>query len=151
MAQYKLAECYYELSPRAPLDQKYTMKAIREYQYFIEENPGHEMKDDAEKKIMELRNKLAKKEYGNAETYRKMREFESAIIYYDQVLDHYYDTEWADEALFGKIKSLLELEEYGRAQVELDKFTQQFPNSKLLDNVRGISEDIRDLLVKENG
>jgi outer membrane protein assembly factor BamD len=151
MAQYKLAECYYELSPRAPLDQQYTRKAIREYQYFIEENPTHELKSDAEKKIMELRNKLAKKEYGNAETYRKIREFRSAIIYYDQVLEQYYDTEWADKALYGKIRSLIELEAYGQAQMELNKFTQQFPTSDLMDDVQGISEDIKDILVKEDG
>ena len=118
MAQFKLAECYHKLSPRPSLDQQYTQKAIREYQYFIEENPTHELKSEAEKNILELRNKLAKKDWGNAEVYRKIRKYKSAIIYYDQVLDNYYDTEWADEALLGKIRTYSEMGEYDTAQMD---------------------------------
>ncbi len=149
-AQFKLAECYYKLSPRPALDQLYTNKAIREYQYFIEEYPTHKNKEEAEKKILELRNKLARKDWGNAEVYRKIREFKSALIYYDQVLDNYYDTEWADDALYGKIRVLNEMEDYDRARQELDKFIIQFPESELMDDVKGISEQLSKRLVNED-
>lgn len=135
-SQLRLAQCYYELSPRAALDQEYTEKAIKEYQYFIEENPTHPKKEQAEKRINELRNKLGEKEYRNAEIYRKMKEFDAAIIYYDQVLTKYYDTQWADDALLGKIRTLIEVENFDQAQSEIAKFEQQFPSSELMENMK---------------
>jgi outer membrane protein assembly factor BamD len=135
-AQLRLAQCYYELSPRAALDQEYTIKAIREYQYFVEENPTHPKKEQAEKRIFKLRNKLGEKEYENAEIYRKMKEFEAAVIYYDQVLAKYYDTDWADDSQYGKIRALIEAEDVSQAQLEIAKFEQQFPDSEFLQNVK---------------
>jgi len=144
-AQYKLAESYNELSPRAALDQKYTTKAIREYQYFIEEFPTDSLKEIAENKITVLRNKLAKKEYENAEIYRKMSEFTAAIVYYDLVLAKYYDTEWADDAQFGKIKTFLESEDVTQAELEAAKFEDQFPESDLREDLKDLKLEISEL------
>jgi len=55
-AQLKLAESYYELSPRSALDQEYTLKAIREYQYFVDEYPADSLKENAEKRGWKIPN-----------------------------------------------------------------------------------------------
>ena len=47
-AQYKIGLCYYNLSPRSSLDQKYTYRAIDEFQAFVEYNPSNEFALDAE-------------------------------------------------------------------------------------------------------
>ena len=141
-AQFRLAESYFELSPRPVLDQQYTHKAIREFQTFIEEYPTHPLREEAEKKIAILRAKLAEKKYLSAEIYRKMRKFRAAIIYYDLVLERYYDTEWADDAMYGKILTYMEEEDYNAARLEIYKFQQQFPNSKYLDDVKGYMEEL---------
>ncbi len=142
LAQYKLAESYYRLSPRPELDQEYTLKAIREFQIFIEDNPTHPLKDEALKKIAELRAKLALKELKNADIYRKMHEYKAAIIYYDQVLADYYDTEWADDAQLGKIETYLEMEDPQSAAKEIEKFKAQFPESPLMEKVNKLSQKI---------
>ncbi len=142
LAEYKLALSYYKLSPRPELDQEYTHKAIRQFQLFLEENPTSPLKDDAMKKIAELRNKLAQKDYKNADIYRKMHEYKAAIIYYDLVLQNYYDTDWADDAEFGKIETYLEMDDYASARKEIEKFKQQFPNSDLLKKVEKLSRKI---------
>lgn len=144
-AQYRLAQSFNALSPRSSLDQKYTTKAIREYQYFIEEFPTDTLKEKAEKKILNLRNKLGKKEYENAEIYRKMSEFNAAIVYYDEVLGKYYDTDWADDAQFGKIRTYLAAEDADQALQEALKFEQQFPQSELIEDLEQLKSDISDL------
>ena len=144
-AQYRLAQSYKELSPRSSLDQKYTSKAIREYQYFIEEYPTDSLKEKAEKQISALRNKLGKKEYENAEIYRKMSEYSAAIIYYDLVLEKYYDTDWADDAQFGKIQTYIDEENIEQALLETAKFEQQFPDSELLEDLKELKLEIDDL------
>lgn len=141
-AQYMLGESYYQMSPRPPLDQENTQKAIREFQYFVEENPTDSLKEDAEKKITELREKLAEKEWENAEIYRKMSEYNAAVIYFDQVLTKYYDTSWADDAQFGKIKTLNESEDFEQALVEVAKFEEQFPDSEYKAKVKELKKSL---------
>jgi outer membrane protein assembly factor BamD len=141
-SQYMLGESYYQMSPRAALDQENTLKAIREFQYFVEENPTDSLKEDAEKKIYELREKLAEKEWNNAEIYRKMSEYQAALIYFDQVLTKYYDTAWADDALLGKINTLIESDDYEQALLEVVKFEQQFPDSQLNSTVSELKESL---------
>jgi outer membrane protein assembly factor BamD len=82
-AQYMLAESYFELSPKYPLDQRYTKKAVEEFQAFIDFFPTNTKVPDAEEKIKELNNKLAEKEYMTAVIYDKLEYYQAAIIYYD--------------------------------------------------------------------
>ncbi|MBN1408319.1 MAG: outer membrane protein assembly factor BamD [Calditrichaceae bacterium] len=130
-AQYKLAESYYQISPRPALDQNYTEKAMREFQNFIEDYPTHELKESAEKRILECREKLAEKQYKNADNYRKMREFNAAIIYYSIVIDEYYDTSFADDALIGKMKVHKDLKDFESVKADYVKFKELFPQSDL--------------------
>jgi outer membrane protein assembly factor BamD len=130
-AQFMLGESYYKMSPRAELDQEYTQKAIKEYQIFLEDYPQHKQREQVERKLIELREKLAEKQLLNAELYRKMREFRSSIIYYDIILERYYDTDFADNALYGKALAYLNLNEFKRAKEELLVFKDKFPDSKL--------------------
>lgn len=141
-AQFRLAECYYSLSPRPSLDQQYTDKAIRAYQTFIDDFPTHELKENAEKRIGFLRSKLAKKAFKSAEIYHKMREYDAAIIYFDQVLEKFYDTEWADDATIGKARVYIDMEDFLAAKKELEKFSLQFPDSELKNKVPEITSKI---------
>jgi len=131
-AQLMLAVSFYQLSPRAELDQEYTVRANREFQVFLEDFPTHSKKEEVEKKIYELREKLAEKQWRNAEIYRKMRKFNASIIYYDIVLSHYYDTEFADDAQFGKALVYIEMEDWINAKSELMRLKEKYQDSILL-------------------
>ena len=144
-AQYRLAQSYNELSPRPALDQKYTVKAIKEFQYFVEEFPTDTLKEKAEQEITRLRNKLGEKDYRNGEIYRKMSEYNAAIVYFDIVLTKYYDTDWADDAEFGKIQTYYDSENIDQALLEVAKFEQQFPNSDLNEDLAEMKAELADL------
>jgi outer membrane protein assembly factor BamD len=130
-AQYMLGMSYYEMSPRAALDQEYTKKALRAFQNYIEDYPRHHRRDEVEIKLLELREKLAEKEFLNADLYRKMYRLRSSLIYYDIVLDRYYDTTWADDALVGKALVYIEMGEWENAREQLLTFQSKFPDSDL--------------------
>jgi outer membrane protein assembly factor BamD len=145
-SQYMLGESYYQLSPRPALDQEYTLKALREFQSFVEEYPLSPHRTDAEKKIAELRDKLACKEWLNAELYRKMQEYTSSLIYYDVILERYYDTDYAEKALFGKALVYLKMKEYDKAKEQFLAFRDKYPNSELKDLVeKNLDQSIRQL------
>ena len=141
-AQFMMAESYYQMSPRAELDQEYTNKAIQEYQLFVEDFPSHAKREEVEKKLVELRDKLARKQLLNAELYRKMHEFRSSLIYYDIVLEQYYDTDFADDAQYGKALAYYDLDNYQKAKEELLTFKDKFPNSNLSIKVEKKLKDV---------
>ena len=130
-AQYKLALSYYELSPRSSLDPQYTRKAIDEFQTFVEYYPSNALVPDADEKIKELTNRLAKKQYETARLYTKMEYVKAALVYYDDVIDRYHDTEYAPLAYLDKTELLLSRHRYREARETLEAFTARFPQSVL--------------------
>ena len=115
-AWFKKALCYYNESPKAALDQDNTQVAIDEFNRFIDNFPRHELAEKAQEHIEELRAKLALKEYKNAELYRKLKKYESAIIYYRFVIKEYPRSIWANEARYGLGLVYLKQKNYERAK-----------------------------------
>jgi outer membrane protein assembly factor BamD len=111
-ASYKTAVCYYELSPRMELAQKYTDLAIREFELFITDFPNSDFIPDARAKVKELRTKLAERMLKAAYIYRRLDEHRSAIKYIDLLLERYYDTDIVPEALYEKGLVYLEQENF---------------------------------------
>ncbi len=127
-AQFMLAECYYQLSPNINLDQSYSKKAIEEYQAFIDFFPLNEKVNEAEQKIRELNNKLAKKEYDIAVIYEKLEYYNASIKYYDNVMEVYHDTQYAPLALYNKIQILGKRNLNNKALEEAIKFIDKYPD-----------------------
>ncbi len=144
-AQYKLGLCYYDLAPKVSLDQQYTKKAIEELQAFVEYYPGNEHATDAEEKIQELTVRLALKQYNAAMLYMKLEDYKSAIIYFDDVIEKYHDTEYAPLAYIGKVEALIARHKYAEADAEVNKFLNVYPNSVL----RMEMDDLKNRIQKE--
>jgi len=100
IAQYKVGLSYYKQSLPAQLDQDFTHKAIRELETFLEEYPNSEQVPEAQNLLFASRTKLAHKEYLSGRLYYKMGEYASALIYFEEILETYPDTKWADDAQF---------------------------------------------------
>jgi outer membrane protein assembly factor BamD len=145
-SQYMLAECYYELSPNYNLDQKFTKKAIQEFQAFIDFFPTNDRVPEAEKKINELNNKLAEKTYSIAYIYEKMDYMKAALIYYEDVIETYHDTPYAPLAMYNKINVLIDKNRNDEALGEIDKFIERYPEDKNIDNVKKIQTKLENQL-----
>ncbi len=145
-SQYMLADCYYELSPNFNLDQKYTRKAIQEFQAFIDFFPTNEKVADAEKKINELNNKLAEKTYSIAGIYEKLDYLKAAVIYYDEVIDNYHDTPYAPLAMYNKINVLVERDKNNDAITEIDKFIEKYPDNRRIGELKNLRSKLENQL-----
>lgn len=141
-SQYMLAESYYQLSPYFALDQRYTKKAIEEFQAFIDFFPTDPKVPEAEKKISEMNNKLAEKEYNNAYIYDKLEDYKAALIYYDLVLDNYHDTKYAPLAMYDKIKLLVTKKRNDEALAAISKFIEKYPNDSHLKEIEKIRSSL---------
>ncbi len=137
-SQFQLAECYYELSPNYNLDQKYTRKAIQEFQAFIDFFPTNEKVAEAEKKIADLNNKLAEKTFTIAKIYEKMDYLKAAVIYYDDVIETYHDTPYAPMAMYNKINVLVERKQDDEAVAEINKFIEKYPDDRNVEELKNL-------------
>jgi outer membrane protein assembly factor BamD len=144
--QYMLAECYYQLSPHFTLDQKYTKKAIEEFQAFIDFFPSNERVPEAENKINELNEKLAHKAFENARIYEKLEYYTAALNYYDSVLEVYHDTPYAPLAMYNKIKLLIDRNRNKEALAEISKFIQRYPDSSRVGEMQGLKSSLENKL-----
>lgn len=142
ISQYKIGMCYYNLSPKSSLDQQYTLRAIDEFQTFIEYYPQNEFAPDAGVKIQDLNNRLAKKLFDTGELYMILEYFKSATIYFSDVVEKYHDTEYAEPALFGKIKSLIARKRNQEAKKEIETFIDKYPSSRLRSEIEALQRII---------
>lgn len=145
-AEFERADSYYRRSPQYQLDQSDTEQAISLFQLFMERYPNHELVSEAQKKVDELRAKLARKKYEAAKHYEERDMWRAATETYELVFDQYPDTPWADDALLGAVRSYIsyadrsvqqrQAERYQQAIDHYQRLTQLFPESELLSQAK---------------
>ena len=128
-ARFKVCESYWELSPRAQLDQEYTQGAIEHCQSLLAYYPDSEYAGRAREMIATLTDKLANKLFLTGEYYFKRDAFDSAIIYYDQVLREYPQTPTAPRALLRLYETYTTLGYADDAATARTRLLSEYPQS----------------------
>lgn len=142
-ASYKVALSYYMLSPNYGHDQEYTNKAILQFQQFLEDYPDSDLREEAQVKLDECREKLAKKEFKSGELYRKMGYYRAALVYYQDVLDSYYDTSLIADALYWKAECHKRIAEWEQAEKLYSDLITRYPDSGWAGSAQTKLEDVR--------
>ena len=142
-AMFKVGLCYYELSPPYDRDQDYTNKAVNSFKEFLTLYPQDSLSLDANKKIQELRNKLAHRQYFTGQIYLKLSSPLSALIYFDEVINNYPDTEYFENAFFDKIQTLYDIKHFEELKSLIPVYKNLLPNSKSIAKVEVIYNEIR--------
>jgi len=142
---YMRAYCYYKLSPKVPLDQSNTMKAMGMLQTFINTHPNSARNKEATELIDICRNKLEEKERLAAQLYYDLGQFRAAGVSYTSLLNNFPDTQKGDEYKLMVIKSYFKfaelsidekkVERFEQVITECNDFVDRFPDSKLVKDV----------------
>ena len=135
-ASFMIAYAHFKDSPKAELDQTNTLKAIQELKDFLDEYPESQHATEAQKLLFEARSKLAHKLYNNGRIYYKLKHYDAALLYLQDVLDQYSDTRYAAPASFLKGESYREQRKYDLAELEYRKFLEKYPGDKLTGKVK---------------
>jgi outer membrane protein assembly factor BamD len=142
ISQLKIALCYYNLSPPYRLDQRYTNRAIDEFQTFIEYFPTHARAREAAEKIQELNSRKAKKDFESAVLYMKMEYYKAATVYYSSVIDRYYDTEFAEPALEGRIRAYVARKKTADALADIDRYLEKYPSGTYRSQLQSLRNEL---------
>jgi len=143
--RWRICEAYVAESPNYYHDQSNTQKALQKLQEFIEEYPESEFRDKANATVKKLRNKLAEKIDETALLYIKLHAYDSAIVAYEELLSQFYDTDFADDAHIGIVKSYSLLRNYVEAKkyydANEDKIVSSELRAKALNYINSIESD----------
>jgi len=97
-AMYEAARAYQRLWRRPDLDAEYGQLATATYQTLIAVYPDSPMADDARREIARLEQWFATKDYENGMHYLRRKAYDSAIIYFRDVVSNYPNTPRARDA-----------------------------------------------------
>ena len=125
-SKFLICKCLYNESFNYDLDQNNSQFTIDKIQYFLEEYPNTNYKNECETMIKDLRSKLALKEIESGKLYLRLEKYDSALIYFNLVLIEYYDTEYYDDGLFYVILTYLLNNELEKAEDFLNKNSDNF-------------------------
>jgi len=139
---YMRAYAFYRQSPKPPLDQTNTIKAMGMMQTFINTHPNSERNKEASEIIDICRQKLEEKDRGSAQLYYDLGQFRAAGVAYTSLLNDYPESALADEYKLMVIKSYFKFaelsvedrktERFEHVITEVNDFIDRFPDSKLL-------------------
>lgn len=155
LARYYAGYGYYLDSPEAKLDQSGTLKAINEFQLFMEYFPKSEKVDDAQNYIFELQDKLTEKELLNAKLYYNLgnylgNNYESAVITAQNAIRDYPYSKFKEELSMLILKSRFEEAQMSVEEKQEDRFRDvvdeyysfinEFPEGKFAKEAKRIFE-----------
>ena len=142
LAEFERAMTYYERSPGYQLDQTDTQRGIEVFNLYMKRYPGHDSIEVAAQRVLQLRQKLAHKQYNTAQLYDRRGLYEAAALSYEAVFDKFPDTPWADDALLSAIRAYIAFSNQSiasrqpeRLQKAIDHYQrllQIFPDSEVL-------------------
>lgn len=149
--RFMAAYCYYLEAPVYSLDQSNTQKAIESLQLFINLYPESERAVEAATLITELRDRLERKSYENANLYLDIGDYQSAVIAFENSLRDYPDTKFAEEMEFSIVEAQYlyafnsseyrQEERYAEAIAFADDFLKNNPDSKYVKEAIKLKEN----------
>ena len=125
-----------ELAPKPQRDQGYTREAMTSCRNVVVDFAGREQAARAAVIANELRHTLAEKEYLNADFYFRRRLYDSAIKYYEFVINLYPESEFAPRALLGVYLSNQAIGYDDLADAARQRLLSEYPESEAAEEVR---------------
>lgn len=98
-AKYEIAYATYKASLKPYYDQAPTDAAIAQFEEFAKGDQKEKLGDEAADTLQKLRERKAESIYETAFFYERQKHYESALIYYNEILKSYSDTSCATKVV----------------------------------------------------
>lgn len=164
-AFYMYAYSMFKDSPKYDLDQTSTMAAIDALQTFINTFPYSEYAQKSAQNLIDLRNRLERKDYQRAMQYFEtsgvtIANYKAAVIAIDNFMKDFPDSPYKEELMYTQVIAQqklasstifkLQAERYTRAINLYQKFVDTFPNSKYMKQAMKAYETAQEELDEVN-
>jgi outer membrane protein assembly factor BamD len=155
-AQYMIGYCFYMDSPKPRLDQQVSQKAIDALQLYVNLYPNSDRIEEANRLIIELRDKLVYKSFLSGKLYYDLENYKAAVVALTNSLKDFPDTKYREELMFMLLRAKyllavnsIEEKKEQRLSEALDEyftFVDEFPESKDRKDADKFYEEVAKLL-----
>lgn len=128
-AQLGVCRAFWSVSPDLPRDQEFTQKAIEECTRLLEFFPRSPLVGEARELVAQARQKMAAKELRVGKYYFDRGFFESAIIYFENILQTYPEADVIPETLFVLHASYFRVGFRAEADLVQERLLELYPDS----------------------
>ena len=115
-AKFRIGYAVFMQSSPYNRDQRETREAIRLFDDYVETFPNSSFADSAVFYRKEAYEKLATKEFKNAQFYEKVNEPDAAVVYYRTFMGQFPDSKLIDQARYNAIALLVKLDREAEAK-----------------------------------
>ena len=139
-ADFMTAFSNYQLSPTYRLDQTYSLKAIDQFQLFVNTYPTSDKVKQCNQLIDEMRRKLEQKAYAEGELYFDLRQYQAATQSFENLLREFPETPNAENVRYMMIRAnyllasnsvyVRQEERYKETMKYYEIFVNKYPKSK---------------------
>jgi len=130
-ASFGIGEALAGQSRPRDFDQEFTAKAIEQWERYLAGYPGHWRNDEARRRILENRTRLAYKLMDTGNLYLKLKLLEPARVYFQKVVDEYGDTPLGPQAEFGVAVAYSRMGRWSEAINLFREIESRYPGKEL--------------------
>lgn len=155
-SQFMIGYCFYMESPKPRLDQQVTQKAIDALQLYINLYPSSDRAEEANRLIIEMRDKLVYKAFLTGKLYYDLGNYKAAVVALNNSLKSFPDTKYREDLTFMLLDAkynlaILSVDEKKEQRLSdaLDEyfaFVDEFPESKYRPRAEKFHETTAKLL-----
>lgn len=142
-AMLQIAMVSYKQMERPDRDQQRTREAVEKFEDVIRTYPRSALRPEAEAKLVEARDRLAKHEHIVARFYAKRGSWNAAVQRLNYLIDTYPAYSERDAAFFELGNALAELGREGEARLYFERVLSEFPQSDYAERAKRKLDDIK--------
>ena len=135
-AYFNIALCHYEESQPAQYDQTETIKSIEAFKNFAQKFPADPKFEEALTYVRKAQYKLIEKKYLTGYIYYKMKDYSSALMYFDEVIELGNENELDRNSLYYSAKLHLAQKNKEKARISFDLLKAKYPKSKEVSKLK---------------
>jgi outer membrane protein assembly factor BamD len=121
-ARFMYAYSLYASAPSSNLDQRDGIEAMDAMQLFINQYPQSRFREKAIEVIMVSQEKLERKGFDNARQYVKLRNYQAAIIAFDNFRKNFPDSKYLEEVAYLKVEAQYRFAEQSMVTLQAKRF-----------------------------
>ncbi len=148
-ADYMASFSNYKMSPSYRLDQSFTKEAIEGFQTFVNMYPTSSKVEKCNLLIDEMRRKLEKKTFEKAELYFNLKQYQSAVHSFENLLKDFPESPDAERVRYMIVKAKYLLASNSIADKKRERFRETLEKAVSFKTRYPESEFLRDLVVIE--
>ena len=136
-SRFRICQAYRELAPEPTLDQAYTQAAIDHCQSLMVYHPESEHVPAAREIVTTMENRLARKAYLAGDFYARRQAFDSAIIYFETVVERWPASPAAPDALRAMVEAYDRIGYDEEADAARERLLRDYPESAAARDLAG--------------